>query len=109
MKAFQVQGYGGSDMLAQADVPVPEVGDGEALVKISRAGINFIDVYMRSGIFKNSTTYPNVPPFTPGMEAAGVVEAVGPPSSNLFKLLGEHFGWMRSAPGWGHLLPRSCP
>ena len=83
MKAFQVQGYGGSDMLAQADVPVPEVGDGEALVKISRAGINFIDVYMRSGIFKNSTTYPNVPPFTPGMEAAGVVEAVGPGVKNV--------------------------
>ncbi|HJO75286.1 MAG TPA: quinone oxidoreductase [Rhodospirillales bacterium] len=77
MKAVQVRGYGGSDMLALADVAVPDIGDGEALVKISHAGVNFIDVYMRSGVFKNSTTYPNVPPFTPGMEAAGVVEDVG--------------------------------
>lgn len=69
MKAVQVRDYGGSDMLALADVDIPQPGDGEALVNISRAGINFIDVYMRSGVFKNSTTYPNVPPFTPGMEA----------------------------------------
>ncbi|MDA1089324.1 MAG: alcohol dehydrogenase catalytic domain-containing protein [Proteobacteria bacterium] len=78
MKAVQVRDYGGSDMLALADMDIPQPGDGEALVNISRAGINFIDVYMRSGVFKNSTTYPNVPPFTPGMEAAGVIEATGP-------------------------------
>jgi len=77
MKAVQVRAYGGSDMLAVADVVVPDISDGEALVKIEFAGINFIDVYMRSGVFKKSTTYPNTPPFTPGMEAAGVVEAVG--------------------------------
>ena len=83
MKAIQVRGYGGSELLALADVAVPDLGEGEALIKISRAGINFIDVYMRSGVFKNSSTYPNVPPFTPGMEAAGVVEAVGPGVDNV--------------------------
>ncbi len=78
MKAVQVRDYGGSEMLALADVAVPDLGEGEALVRISVAGINFIDVYMRTGVFRKSTTYPNVPPFTPGMEAAGVIEAVGP-------------------------------
>ena len=77
MKAIQVQDYGASDMLALAEVETPGLEDGEALVRISHAGINFIDVYMRAGIFKSSRTYQNSPPFTPGMEAAGIVEAVG--------------------------------
>ncbi len=78
MKAIQVQDYGGSDMLALIEVETPGLEDGEALVRISHAGINFIDTYMRGGIFKKSTTYKNQPPFTPGMEGAGIVEAVGP-------------------------------
>ncbi len=78
MKAIQVQDYGGSDQLVLADVPQPEPAEGEALLRTAYAGINFIDVYMRGGIFKKSTTYKNQPPFTPGMEGAGVVEAVGP-------------------------------
>ncbi len=77
MKAIQVQDYGASDMLVLADVETPDMEDGEALVRISHAGINFIDVYMRAGIFKSSRTYQNSPPFTPGMEGAGIVEAVG--------------------------------
>ncbi len=78
MKAIQVQDYGGSDQLVLAEVSAPEPGDGEALVKIAYAGVNFIDVYMRTGVFRKSTTYRNAPPFTPGMEGAGVVEATGP-------------------------------
>jgi len=78
MKAVQVQDYGGSDQLALTEVETPDLNDGEALVRISHAGINFIDVYMRSGVFKSSRTYENAPPFTLGMEGAGIVEAVGP-------------------------------
>ena len=77
MKAVQVRDYGASDQLVLVDVEIPEPGEGEALVRVYRAGINFIDVYMRSGVFRDSVTYPNAPPFTPGMEGAGVVEAVG--------------------------------
>ncbi|MCH7832253.1 MAG: quinone oxidoreductase [Proteobacteria bacterium] len=78
MKAIQISEYGGSDTLAMADVAAPEPGEGEALVKIAYAGVNFIDVYMRGGVFRKLETYPNKPPFTPGMEGAGTVEAVGP-------------------------------
>ena len=77
MKAIQIAEYGGSDMLALTDVDIPEPGDGEARVRIAYAGVNFIDVYMRGGVFKNLDTYPNKPPFTPGMEGAGTVEAIG--------------------------------
>jgi NADPH2:quinone reductase len=77
MKAIQIENYGGSDTLGLADVPQPEPGDGEVLMKIAYAGVNFIDVYMRDGVFRKLETYPNKPPFTPGMEGTGVVEAVG--------------------------------
>lgn len=83
MKAIQVQDYGGSDQLVLADVAAPEPAEGEALLRTAYAGINFIDVYMRGGIFKKSTTYKNQPPFTPGMEGAGVIEALGPGVDNL--------------------------
>lgn len=55
--------------LEQTELPVP--GPGQALVRNTAAGVNYIDVYYRDG------TYPAEPPFTPGQEAAGVVEAVG--------------------------------
>ena len=83
MKAIQISEYGGSDTLAMADVAAPEPGEGEALVKIAYAGVNFIDIYMRDGVFRKLETYPNKPPFTPGMEGAGTVEAVGPGVDNV--------------------------
>lgn len=72
MKAIRVHQPGDADTLVYEDVAVAEPGPGQALVKIEAAGLNFIDIYQRMGI------YPMAPPFTPGMEAAGVVEAVGP-------------------------------
>ena len=68
MKAIQIADYGGSDTLVMADVEAPEPGEGEVLVKIAYAGVNFIDIYMRDGVFRKLETYPNKPPFTPGME-----------------------------------------
>ena len=61
---------GGPEVLRFEDVPVPAVGPGEARVKIGAAGVNFIDIYARSGAYRNPL------PFTPGVEAAGVVEDV---------------------------------
>ena len=78
MRAVQVAGYGGAECLVLGEVPVPEPGEGEVLVRLACAGINFIDVYMRKGVYRQSQTYRNAPPFTPGMEGAGTVAAVGP-------------------------------
>ena len=77
MKAIRVQEYGGADQLQLDDIAVPEPGPGEALVRQTFAGINFIDVYMRGGIFKRSDTYAQKPPMVIGMEGAGYVEALG--------------------------------
>ena len=77
MRAIQASEYGDSSVLTLNDAPIPEPGDGEALVKLSCAGINFIDVYMREGRYKDSHTYKNSPPFTVGMEGAGTVAKLG--------------------------------
>jgi NADPH2:quinone reductase len=71
MKAIQVQETGGVEKLQYVDLPLPNPGPGQARVKIRAIGVNFIDTYHRRGWYK-------VPlPFTPGMEGAGVVDAVG--------------------------------
>jgi NADPH2:quinone reductase len=71
MKAIYVETPGGPENLIYGDVPKPEPGPGQALVKISAAGVNFIDVYFRIGLYKAD------PPVVLGNEGAGTVEAVG--------------------------------
>ncbi len=71
MKAIQVFETGGPEQLKYSDKEIPQPTKGQALVKLAASGVNFIDVYHRTGL------YPQPLPFTPGMEGAGVVEAVG--------------------------------
>jgi len=71
MKAVRVHDYGGAEVLAIEDIAVPEPQAGEARVKIEAIGVNFIDIYQRTGL------YPLKTPFTLGMEGAGVVDAIG--------------------------------
>lgn len=83
MKAVLVENYGGVENLRYADVPTPDPNDGEALVRQTHAGVNFIDIYMRNGLYRRSDTYAQSPPMVIGMEGGGVIEAVGPGVSNL--------------------------
>lgn len=71
MKAIQVERPGGPEALVLREVALPEPGPGEVRVRIHAAGVNYIDIYHRTGL------YPLPLPFTPGSEAAGVVDAVG--------------------------------
>ena len=71
MKAIQVQKPGGPEALTLVDIPVPKPKPNEVVVKISAAGINFIDVYFREG------RYPAALPFISGQEASGIVSEVG--------------------------------
>ncbi|KAL7146569.1 hypothetical protein ABFS83_06G050400 [Erythranthe nasuta] len=73
VKAIRVHELGGPEVLKWEDVEIGEPKDGEIRVKNKAIGLNFIDVYFRKGVYKASTM-----PFTPGMEAVGVVTAVGP-------------------------------
>ena len=72
MKAVCVHKYGGPEVLTMDDIPVPEPKAGEARVKIEAIGVNFIDIYQRTGL------YPIQTPFTLGSEGAGIVDGVGP-------------------------------
>ena len=71
MKAILVEQYGGTDVMQYRDVDTPQPKAGEALVKIAAIGINYIDVYHRTGL------YPLPLPLVLGNEAAGTVEAIG--------------------------------
>src|SRR3954451_25428695 len=77
-KAIVVSELGGPDVLRFEDVPVSEPGPGEARVRQTAIGVNFIDVYFRTGLYKAPQL-----PFVPGQEGAGVVDAIGPNVSDL--------------------------
>jgi NADPH2:quinone reductase len=71
MKAIRVRTPGGPEVLQMEDMPSPEPGAGELLIRVEAVGVNFIDVYQRTGLYKVAT------PFTPGQEAAGTVAGLG--------------------------------
>jgi NADPH2:quinone reductase len=77
MKAVQVREPGGPEKMQLVDVPVPVPGPGQALVRIAASGVNFIDIYFRSGLYKSDL------PLTLGSEAAGTVESIGPDVTHL--------------------------
>lgn len=85
MKAIRVHNPGGPEAMRLEEIPVPAPGEGQVLVRIEAVGVNFIDVYKRSGIYALPT------PFVVGEEAAGVVEAVGPGVSGV--KAGERVAW----------------
>jgi NADPH2:quinone reductase len=71
MKTIRIHEFGGPEVLSYEDVEIPEPGPGQARVKLAASGVNFIDVYQRTGL------YPGDLPRTLGQEGAGEVDAVG--------------------------------
>jgi NADPH:quinone reductase len=71
MNAIRVTKRGGPEVLLYEELPTPEPGPTDALVRIEAIGVNYVDTYQRAGVYKIAL------PFTPGSEAAGVVEAIG--------------------------------
>ncbi len=71
MKAVRVHAFGGPEAMQIEEVPVPVPQAGQVLVKLAAAGVNYIDVYQRSGL------YPNALPYTLGLEGSGVVAGLG--------------------------------
>ncbi len=72
MKQIQISEHGGPEVLKPVESLTPQPGPGQALVRIAASGVNFIDIYLRTGLYKADL------PFTPGNEGAGTVESVGP-------------------------------
>lgn len=71
MRAVRVETHGGPEVLVPAELPEPDVGAEDVLVDVAAAGVNYIDTYLRSGL------YPATLPTVPGLEGAGTVRAVG--------------------------------
>ena len=71
MKAVRVHKFGGPEAMCYEEVPTPSPGEGQVLVKLAASGLNYIDVYQRTGL------YPNALPYTLGLEGSGTVAAAG--------------------------------
>ncbi|WP_448581854.1 quinone oxidoreductase family protein [Thermaurantiacus sp.] len=91
VRAIQFSMTGGPEVLEEVEVDVPAPGPGEVRVRHSAIGVNFIDTYHRSGV------YPVMLPCTPGMEAAGVIEAVGEGVTGFAQ--GDRVVYFASTPG----------
>lgn len=85
MKAIRVHQTGGPEVLSYEEVPDPEPGQGEALVEVSAAGVNFVDTYQRKGQYRRER------PFILGSEGAGTVVAVGDGATDI--QVGERVAW----------------
>ena len=72
MIAIQIKQTGGPEVLKLADLPIPEPGPGQVLIRVEAIGVNFIEIYFRKGVYKAAL------PLVPGSEAAGTVEELGP-------------------------------
>lgn len=93
MRAVVVEQTGGPEVLVTRDLPIPDPGPGELRVDVAAAGVNFIDVYYRTG------AYPIPTPFIAGTEGAGVVSAVGSGVTGFRD--GDHVVWAM-VPGAGY-------
>jgi NADPH2:quinone reductase len=85
MKAIQIQKNGGPEAMALAELPVPEAAAGQVVVKVEAAGVNFIDVYQRNGL------YPVQLPYVLGVEGSGTVSEVGSGAGTL--AVGDRVAW----------------
>lgn len=72
MIAIQIQATGEPEVLQLVDLPIPEPGPGQVLIRVEATGVNFIEIYFRKGVYKASM------PLVPGSEASGTVEELGP-------------------------------
>jgi NADPH2:quinone reductase len=85
MKAIQIRAHGGPEALQVVELPVPEPEPHQALVRIEAAGVNFIDVYHRTGLYSIKL------PYVPGQEGAGTVEKAGEEVTGLAP--GDRVAW----------------
>ncbi len=85
MKAIQIKAHGGPEVLQAVELPVPEPEPHQALVRVEAAGVNFIDVYHRTGLYTVKL------PYIPGQEGAGTVERVGEEVTGLAP--GDRVAW----------------
>jgi NADPH2:quinone reductase len=84
-RAIRIEQSGGPEVMKFAEIELPKPDKGQAVVRVEAAGVNFIDIYQRSGLYKLDL------PFSLGQEGAGVVEAIGPDVTEV--RLGQRVAW----------------
>src|SRR3569623_1560071 len=77
MRAINIGQFGGPEVCEIQETATPAPAEGEALVRVAYAGVNFIDFFMRNGTYARSHTYKTPLPMVIGMEASCTIEAVG--------------------------------
>ena len=99
MKAITIAALGGPENLVLDDLPEPEAGPGDLLVEVAAAGVNYVDVYHRSGLYDITL------PFIPGVEGAGTVIAVGEGVRGF--RVGDRVGWADARGSYAerHVIP----
>jgi NADPH2:quinone reductase len=95
MRAIVIEEHGGPEVLRLAEWPDPQAGPGQVVVQVAAAGVNYIDIYQRTGV------YPVPVPFVPGGEGAGTVVAVGPGVTNV--TAGDAVAWAGAGGGYAGL------
>jgi NADPH:quinone reductase len=90
MRVIEIRQNGGPDVLQSTEIDEPVPAEGELLVRVEAAGINFIDTYFRTGLYTREL------PYVPGDEGAGIVEQVGPSVTDF--VVGQRVAWA-AAPG----------
>src|SRR5690242_3865239 len=85
MKAIRVARYGGPEAMVLEELPTPAPEAAQELVRVLAAGVNFIDVYQRTGTYKGAL------PLALGLEGCGVVEALGPDARSV--VIGDRVAW----------------
>ena len=93
MKAIQISQAGGADVLKISDVERPSLNNDQALIDVTIAGVNFIDIYHRTG------KYPVALPFIPGVEGVGTIAELGSDSPTDLKV-GMRVGWVMASGGY---------
>jgi NADPH2:quinone reductase len=85
MKAIRIHGHGGPEVMQFDELPTPKPGQGEILIRVEASGVNFLDIYHRSGAYKMEM------PLILGQEGAGTVEAIGPGTPGV--AIGTRVAW----------------
>lgn len=93
MKAIQIHLYGDANQLNYEDVPLPTLKPGQVRVKVQAAGLNFVEIYLRKGLYKTEL------PYRPGAEFAGTVDALGEGVTEFE--VGERVATARGSGGYG--------
>lgn len=96
MRGILIKRLGGPEVLEYGELPDPKPGPGEALIRVRVAGVNFTDVYSRTGM------YPGTLPFIPGVEGVGIVEQLGAGVTGV--RVGDRVGWVLIKGGYAELV-----